>query len=43
LLSGTLLNLLITPLVFWLTSHTLFDATTGFGTPGKEEVSVVDE
>ena len=43
LFSGTLLNLLITPLVFWLTSQKLFDATTGFGTPGKEEVSVVDD
>src|SRR2546425_3415472 len=43
LFSGTFLNLLITPLVFWMTSRKLFDATTGFGTPGKEEVSVVDE
>jgi len=43
LFSGTFLNLLITPLVFWMTSRKLFDATTGSGTPGKEEVSVVDE
>jgi HME family heavy-metal exporter len=43
LFSGTFLNLLITPLVFWLTSQKLFAATTGFGTPGKEEVRVVEE
>jgi HME family heavy-metal exporter len=33
LLSGTLLNLLITPLVFWLTRRTLADIQTLYTTP----------
>lgn len=37
LFSGTLLNLLITPLVFWLTSQTLFAVPLGSSTPGQAE------
>jgi len=43
LLSGTVLNVLMTPLVFWMSSHTLFDGATNAGTPGAKEVSMVDE
>ena len=43
LFTGTFLNLLITPLVFWMSSRKLFEVATGSGTPGAKEVSVVDE
>jgi hypothetical protein len=43
LFTGTFLNLLITPLVFWMSSRKLFEVATGSGTPGEKEVSVVDE
>ena len=43
LFSGTFLNLLMTPLVFWMSSHTLFEGATDAGTPGAKEVSMVDE
>lgn len=43
LFSGTLLNLLITPLVFWLSRHKLFARATGPATPGAKEVSMMEE
>jgi Cu/Ag efflux pump CusA len=43
LFTGTFLNLLITPLVFWMSSRKLFEVATGSGTPGEKEVSMVDE
>ena len=43
LFTGTFLNLLMTPLVFWMSSHKLFEVATGSGTPGAKEVSLVDE
>jgi CzcA family heavy metal efflux pump len=43
LFTGTLLNLLMTPLVFWMSSRKLFEVATDLGTPGAKEVSVVDE
>jgi HME family heavy-metal exporter len=43
LCTGTFLNLLITPLVFWMSSRKLFEVASGSGTPGEKEVSVVDE
>jgi HME family heavy-metal exporter len=43
LFTGTFLNLLMTPLVFWMSSHKLFEVATGSGTPGAKEVSMVDE
>ena len=35
LFTGTFLNLLITPLVFWMSSRKLFEVATGSGTPGE--------
>ena len=43
LFTGTFLNLLITPLVFWMSSRKLCEVATASGTPGAKEVSVVDE
>jgi HME family heavy-metal exporter len=43
LFSGTFLNLLITPLVFWMSSRKLFAAPTGFDAPGAKEVRMLEE
>lgn len=41
LFSGTLLNLLITPLVFWLSSGKLFAATADLETTGTQQVPMI--